>query len=92
LLAFRTHTQAVILPLIGLIVWGLPVAAVALLTGTSSVSTQQGALFSGTAVVTFGGAYAVLACVAQQAVKVHGWLAPCETVRGLALAETTPGR
>src|SRR3954452_13572303 len=47
--------------------------------------------FSGAAVVTFGGAYAVLAYVAQQAVAVYGWLAPGEMVRGLALAETTPG-
>ena len=77
--------------LVGLLVWGLPVAAVALLTGTESVFTQQGLFFSGAAVVTFGGAYAVLAYVAQQAVEVYGWLAPREMVRGLALAETTPG-
>jgi chromate transporter len=77
--------------LIGLLVWGLPVAAVALLTGAGSVFTQQGLFFSGAAVVTFGGAYAVLAYVAQQAVEVYGWLNPREMVRGLALAETTPG-
>jgi len=77
--------------LIGLLVWGVPVAAVALLTGSGSVFTQQGVFFSGAAVVTFGGAYAVLAYVAQQAVQVYGWLAPGEMVRGLALAETTPG-
>ena len=77
--------------LVGLLVWGVPVAAVALLTGTDSVFTQQGLFFSGAAVVTFGGAYAVLAYVAQQAVQVYGWLAPGEMVRGLALAETTPG-
>jgi chromate transporter len=77
--------------LIGLLVWGLPVAAVALLTGAGSVLTQQGLFFSGAAVVTFGGAYAVLAYVAQQAVEVYGWLQPREMVRGLALAETTPG-
>ena len=47
--------------------------------------------FAGTAVITFGGAYAVLAYVANQAVTVFGWLAPGEMVRGLALAETTPG-
>jgi chromate transporter len=76
---------------VGLVVWGLPVAVVALLTGTSSVFTQQGVFFSGAAVVTFGGAYAVLAYVAQQAVTVYGWLTPGEMVRGLALAETTPG-
>jgi chromate transporter len=77
--------------LVGLLVWGLPVAAVAVLTGTGSVLTQQGVFFSGAAVVTFGGAYAVLAYVAQQAVEVYGWLTPREMVRGLALAETTPG-
>jgi chromate transporter len=77
--------------LIGLLVWGVPVGAFALLTGTGSVFTQQGLFFSGAAVVTFGGAYAVLAYVAQQAVQVYGWLAPGEMVRGLALAETTPG-
>jgi chromate transporter len=77
--------------LVGLLVWGGPVAAVALLTGRDSIFTQQGLFFSGAAVVTFGGAYAVLAYVAQQAVQVYGWLAPGEMVRGLALAETTPG-
>ncbi len=77
--------------LVGLVVWGVPVAAVALLTGRHSVLTEQGLFFSGAAVVTFGGAYAVLSYVAQQAVQVYGWLAPGEMVRGLALAETTPG-
>ena len=77
--------------LVGLVVWGLPVAVVALLTGAGSTLTEQGVFFSGAAVVTFGGAYAVLAYVAQQAVAVYGWLSPGEMVRGLALAETTPG-
>ncbi len=77
--------------IVGLLVWGVAVAAVALLTGAGSTLTQQGLFFSGAAVVTFGGAYAVLAYVAQQAVQVYGWLAPGEMVRGLALAETTPG-
>jgi chromate transporter len=76
---------------LGLLVWIIPVAAVALLTGTGSTLTTQGLFFSGTAVVTFGGAYAVLAYVAQQAVETYGWLSPGEMVRGLALAETTPG-
>lgn len=65
--------------------------AVALLTGTGSVFTTQGLFFSGTALVTFGGAYAVLAFVAQQAVQTYGWLSAKEMVSGLALAETTPG-
>ncbi|RBY94633.1 chromate transporter [Blastococcus sp. TBT05-19] len=77
--------------LVGLLVWGVPVAAVAVLTGAGSVFTEQGLFFSGAAVVTFGGAYAVLAYVAQQAVATYGWLSPGEMVRGLALAETTPG-
>jgi chromate transporter len=86
-----TNRRTLRVLLAGLLVWGLPIAAVALLTGTHSVFTQQGLFFSGAAVVTFGGAYAVLAYVAQQAVQVYGWLAPGEMVRGLALAETTPG-
>ncbi|MFC3996208.1 chromate efflux transporter [Nocardiopsis sediminis] len=76
---------------VGLAAWWLPVAAVALLTGPSSVFTTQGLFFSGTALVTFGGAYAVLAFVAQRAVETYAWLTPGEMVRGLALAESTPG-
>jgi chromate transporter len=76
---------------VGLLAWGVPLATVAALTGRGSVFTQQGLFFSGAALVTFGGAYAVLAYVAQKAVAVYGWLAPGEMVRGLALAETTPG-
>jgi chromate transporter len=76
---------------IGLTSWLAPVAAFAVLAGRDSVFVDQGLFFSGAAVVTFGGAYAVLAYVAQQAVDVYGWLAPGEMVRGLALAETTPG-
>ncbi|MBG6185334.1 chromate transporter [Arthrobacter sp. CAN_A214] len=81
---------AVILGL-GIPLWLGPVAVAYALTGAQSVYTQQGLFFSGTALVTFGGAYAVLAYVAQQAVTTYGWLAPGEMVRGLALAETTPG-
>jgi chromate transporter len=76
---------------VGLLLWAVPVVAIAVFTGTGSVFTQQGLFFSGTALVTFGGAYAVLAYVAQQAVEHYGWLTPGEMVRGLALAETTPG-
>jgi len=59
--------------------------------GWDSIFVDQGLFFSGAALVTFGGAYAVLSYVAQQAVNVYGWLLPGEMVRGLALAETTPG-
>ncbi|MGW7052854.1 chromate efflux transporter [Streptomyces sp. NPDC054887] len=76
---------------VGLLLWAVPVAAVAALTGVGSVFTTQGLFFSGTALVTFGGAYAVLAYVAQQAVQTYGWLSAKEMVSGLALAETTPG-
>jgi len=76
---------------IGSAAWGVPLAAVALLTGGGSTLTQEGLFFSGTALVTFGGAYAVLAYVAQRAVEDYGWLGPREMVKGLALAETTPG-
>jgi chromate transporter len=77
--------------LVGVLVWGLPLGLVAWLTGPHSVVTDQGLFFSGAALVTFGGAYAVLAYVAQKAVEVYGWLAPGEMVHGLALAESTPG-
>jgi chromate transporter len=55
------------------------------------VFTTQGLFFSGTALVTFGGAYAVLAFVAQRAVETYAWLSAGDMVRGLGLAETTPG-
>lgn len=76
---------------VGVALWFGPVLVAALLFSRDSVFVDQGLFFSGAAVVTFGGAYAVLAYVAQQAVQVYGWLAPGEMVRGLALAETTPG-
>ncbi|MGH3360058.1 MAG: chromate efflux transporter [Nocardioidaceae bacterium] len=76
---------------VGLLVWLLPVALAYALVGPGSTLAQQGTFFSGTALVTFGGAYAVLAYIAQRAVEDYGWLQPGEMVRGLALAETTPG-
>src|SRR5688500_17561 len=76
---------------LGLVLWFTPIAAFAAFVSSTDVFVDQGLFFSGAAVVTFGGAYAVLAYVAHQAVNVYGWLAPGEMVRGLALAETTPG-
>ena len=76
---------------LGLVLWFVPVAAFAVLVSSTHVFVAQGLFFSGAAMVTFGGAYAVLAYVAQQAVSVYHWLVPGEMVRGLALAETTPG-
>ena len=72
-------------------IWLGPVALLWALTGPDSVWTEIGSFFSTMAVVTFGGAYAVLAYVAQAAVETFGWLAPREMVDGLGLAETTPG-
>ncbi|WP_237742772.1 chromate efflux transporter [Actinopolymorpha alba] len=83
--------RAVTILTIGLLAWFTPVAVVALATGVGSIYTQQGVFFSGTAVITFGGAYAVLAYVAQRAVEHYTWLSATDMVRGLALAETTPG-
>ena len=74
-----------------LVVWLSPVAACLLLLGPGHVLSQIALFFSKLAIVTFGGAYAVLAYMAQQAVEVHGWLSAGEMVDGLGLAETTPG-
>ncbi|MFG1300579.1 chromate efflux transporter [Xanthobacter sp. V3C-3] len=71
--------------------WLGPVAVLWAAFGIGSVWTQIGSFFSLMAVVTFGGAYAVLAYVAQAAVDGFGWLAPGEMLDGLGLAETTPG-
>jgi chromate transporter len=74
-----------------LVLWLGPVAAIALGLGPHSVFTQIAGFFSKMAVVTFGGAYAVLAYVAQEAVQTYGWLKPGEMLDGLGMAETTPG-
>jgi chromate transporter len=74
-----------------LALWLLPVAALLIALGAGSVFSEIAVFFSKMAVVTFGGAYAVLAYVAQQAVERYGWLAPGEMLDGLGMAETTPG-
>ncbi len=76
---------------IGLFLWVTPTLAVIALFGRDSVFAEMGIFFSGTALVTFGGAYAVLAFVAQRAVEVYGWISAQNMIAGLALAETTPG-
>jgi chromate transporter len=76
---------------IWLALWFVPVAAVVLLLGSDNTFSQIAIFFSKMAMVTFGGAYAVLAYVAQQAVETHHWLAACEMLDGLGMAETTPG-
>lgn len=76
---------------IGLSLWFIPLLILWLTLGEEHVFVQEGLFFSQTAVVTFGGAYAVLAYIAQQAVEVFGWLQPGEMLDGLGMAETTPG-
>jgi chromate transporter len=74
-----------------LALWWGPIAVLAWARGSADVFTVLGVFFSKLAVVTFGGAYAVLAYMAQQAVEVYGWLSPREMLDGLGMAETTPG-
>jgi len=74
-----------------LVLWLLPLAVLAVGWGVDNLFTQQAWLFSKTAVISFGGAYAALAYVAQQAVQQYGWVEPRDMVAGLGLAETTPG-
>jgi len=75
----------------GFVFWALPLVGLLVLLGDQSVFFQEALFFSKASLVTFGGAYAVLAYVAQQAVEVYGWLKPDEMLTGLGLAETTPG-
>jgi chromate transporter len=75
----------------GALLWLLPFALVALLLGPESLFSRVYLFFTQVALVTFGGAYAVLAYVNQQLVEAYGWLTPAQAVAGLALAETTPG-
>lgn len=74
-----------------LVIWFAPVTIVALITYPDHLLVSVGLFFSKLAVVTFGGAYAVLAYMGQQAVENHGWLSAPQMVDGLGLAETTPG-
>ena len=77
--------------IVGLLVWSAPVALAALAFGPHHILVSIGVFFSKLAVVSFGGAYALLAYMAQQAVETHGWMTAPEMVDGLGLAETTPG-
>jgi chromate transporter len=90
------HTQtslprSVRVLLIGLAVWIVPLVAVSLAPGVPRVIGQEALFFSQAAMVTFGGAYAVLAYINQAAVHQFGWLLPGQMVTGLGLAESTPG-
>ena len=76
---------------IWLTLWLLPVACLLIWLGQANVFSQVAVFFSKMAMVTFGGAYAVLAYVAQQAVENYQWVTPGEMLDGLGMAETTPG-
>ncbi|MEL6963095.1 MAG: chromate efflux transporter [Pseudomonadota bacterium] len=76
---------------IWLLIWLLPLVAIALVFGRGHVLTELSIFFSKLAIVTFGGAYAVLAYMTQEVVQNHGWLSAGEMLDGLGLAETTNG-
>jgi chromate transporter len=83
--------QAAFATAIGLVLWWAPVALAAVMLGPSHVLVDIGVFFSKLAVVSFGGAYALLAYMAQEAVESYRWMTAPEMVDGLGLAETTPG-
>ena len=83
--------QAGIATIVGLLLWWVPVALCVLLFGKEHVFVDIGVFFSKLAVVSFGGAYALLSYMAQQAVETYGWMSAPEMVDGLGLAETLPG-
>lgn len=83
--------RAVKILAINLVAWLAPLAVLVTMLGTDNVYTRIATFFSKMAVVTFGGAYAILSYVAQQAVEHYHWLAPGEMLAGLGMAETTPG-
>jgi chromate transporter len=77
--------------LTGLLLWAIPMAALVLAWGRDHTLTRMGLFFSKAALLTFGGAYAVLPYVYQGAVTHFAWLTPEQMIDGLALGETTPG-
>jgi chromate transporter len=86
-----TMAESLMVSAVWLALWLVPVLALVALLGGGHVFSQIAVFFSKMAMVTFGGAYAVLAYVAQQAVETYGWLRPGEMLDGLGMAETTPG-
>jgi chromate transporter len=84
-------TRSALVVSLCLTLWWVPLLAVGAWLGWTSTAFQQGTFFSKAALVTFGGAYAVLPYVAQQAVERFQWLSHPQMMSGLALAETTPG-
>lgn len=87
----RTRWRMLRVLVVGLIVWWGPLLVVIALRGTDDTLSREAVFFSQAAMVTFGGAYAVLAYINQAAVQQFGWLEPGQMVTGLGLAESTPG-
>jgi chromate transporter len=83
--------RTVVTVVVCLVLWVAPLGAVIAWVGAEHILAREGVFFSQTAVVTFGGAYAVLTYVAQRVVQDFAWLSPGQMIDGLALAETTPG-
>ena len=83
--------RLVMVVLCGAVLWALPMGALVLGFGWGSTFTQMGWFFTKAALLTFGGAYAVLPYVYQGAITQYGWLTPLQMIDGLALGETTPG-
>jgi chromate transporter len=86
-----TRNRALKVLAVWLPLWFAPLIVLLMTLGYDDVFTQIGLFFSKLAVVTFGGAYSVLAYMAQEAVQNYGWLSPGEMLDGLGMAETTPG-
>ena len=84
-------TRTITVLVVGLAVWLVPLLVIAVWAGQGSTISQQAWFFSKASVVTFGGAYAVLAYITQAAVTKYGWLSASQMVTGLGLAESTPG-
>jgi chromate transporter len=86
-----TVARSFLVAALWLLIWLAPIAALAAIFGPESIYVTEGVFFSQAAVVTFGGAYAVLPYISQQAVEHYRWLKPTEMLDGLGMAETTPG-
>jgi chromate transporter len=85
------HARALRILAVGLVLWALPLIGLVAWRGWGSLHAQEYRFFTQAALITFGGAYAVLAYVTQAAADSYGWLTQAQAVDGLALAETTPG-
>jgi chromate transporter len=86
-----SRARAMKIVAMGLILWATPFAAPVAWRGWESLHTHEYLFFTQAALLTFGGAYAVLAYVTQAAVGAYGWVSQAQAIDGLALAETTPG-